>query len=249
MSSLGDISSWPARIRILALTIEVSQARIWAEEVRQDDCEDTEFAQSQLDERLYDVRRLLASLGPHSSSPIVAIANSFVHALASVSDKPSEGLWPESNNLRQIIHRELRVGLPPAPLDQRDWARRTDLIGGRSWIGHHARSCPAGWVPLLERAVSQAELCIDSAALSECQTNQIKEKFGTLRWYAGSDALLSVITDFAELASALTCLVCGAEGELRSDRSWMLTLCDKHDEVDRGSDPLALSRLAYPNDR
>src|SRR3546814_9584706 len=92
--------------------------------------------------------------------------------------------------------------------DGREWRRRTGLIATRSWIGGHAGSCPAGWVSLLERAVSQAERWVSRAALEECQTSQIKEKFGTLRWSVSSNELLPVFVDFTELASTITYRKC-----------------------------------------
>ncbi|MEO3430149.1 hypothetical protein AAFN88_14910 [Pelagibius sp. CAU 1746] len=243
---MEDISSCPDSIRVLALVIEVSQAQSWAEDIRQRDGDGREFEQDQLDLRLDNVRRLLLSVGPHSSNEIAAASHAFSDALADNNDVPPEGPWPESDNLKQVIRRELRADLLPAPQDWRDWARRVDFLAGRSWIGRHARSCPAGWLPLLERAVSQAEHWMDRAILEKYQTSQIKEKFGTLRWYVASNEVLSVIVDYAELASEFTCLACGAEGKLRGDRTWILTLCDAHDKLDREGNIHALSRLAYP---
>jgi hypothetical protein len=34
----------------------------------------------------------------------------------------------------------------------------------------------------------------------------------------------------AEAESRRTCIFCGAPGRLRRDRSWWLTLCDKHEQ-------------------
>ncbi|WP_205944716.1 hypothetical protein [Pelagibius litoralis] len=68
-----------------------------------------------------------------------------------------------------------------------------------------------------------------------------------MRWYVGSNEVLSVIVDYAELTSAFTCLACGAEGKLRSDKSWYLTLCDAHNKLGREGNIHALTRLAYPS--
>jgi hypothetical protein len=249
LSADHDIDGWPDGIQLLSLAIEVNQARAWAEGVRRRDGRDAAFDQRQLELRLHSVRRLLISLEPHGSNAMVAAAQGFANALAERGDKPPEGPWPESEHLIDVVRTELRAGLRPAPIDGEDWARRTEDLAKRSWIGGHAGSCPAGWLPLLERAVSEAEHWVGSAALENCRTSQIKEKFGTLRWYLGSNEPLSVIVDFAELTSECTCLACGAEGRLRTDRMWLLTLCDAHDELDRGDDRHALSRLAYPDVR
>lgn len=57
--------------------------------------------------------------------------------------------------------------------------------------------------------------------------SQIKEKFGTLRFYiyGGSDAIDKLI-DTAEDLSSVTCEQCGQSGELR-DNGWLFTLCDE----------------------
>lgn len=58
---------------------------------------------------------------------------------------------------------------------------------------------------------------------------QVKEKFGTLRFYTGPlpEGGRELIND-AEIASSETCEVCGCHGKLRYDRSWLKTLCDDH---------------------
>jgi len=62
---------------------------------------------------------------------------------------------------------------------------------------------------------------------------QVKEKFGTLRFYASCpegtnftkfDGLITT----AELASAITCERCGRPGTLRNRNGWYKTLCEKH---------------------
>jgi hypothetical protein len=57
---------------------------------------------------------------------------------------------------------------------------------------------------------------------------QVKEKFGTLRFYirAGTDEHYNYIR-FAENLSAVTCEDCGAPGKMRG-RGWYYTACDKH---------------------
>lgn len=58
---------------------------------------------------------------------------------------------------------------------------------------------------------------------------QVKEKFGTLRFYVDSatDAQYELITR-AEHKSESTCEVCGAPGKLDGSRSWIKTLCAEH---------------------
>jgi hypothetical protein len=61
---------------------------------------------------------------------------------------------------------------------------------------------------------------------------QIKEKFGTLRfYYHGGDEYIEGIVRMAESMSATTCEVCGAHGKQRGG-GWIRTLCDKHAQED-----------------
>jgi len=57
---------------------------------------------------------------------------------------------------------------------------------------------------------------------------QVKEKFGGLEFYVGMipDGGLDRINEARRL-SHTTCEVCGVPGELRTDRYWFKTLCDK----------------------
>lgn len=84
--------------------------------------------------------------------------------------------------------------------------------------------CSDGWYDILER------LCEDVYAMRP-KVMQIKEKFGTLRFYA------SFPSDYAEQGwerirqaeqeSAEICEICGEPGELRIIDGWRDTLCDK----------------------
>ena len=58
---------------------------------------------------------------------------------------------------------------------------------------------------------------------------QVKEKFGTLRFYidSGYGEIYDAI-DKAEKLSEITCEVCGEPGITRDNHGWYTTLCDKH---------------------
>lgn len=79
---------------------------------------------------------------------------------------------------------------------------------------------PPGWnalvTPLIERCKQEGASIF-----------QIKQKFGRLRFYAdGVSRELRDQIDEAERASATVCEDCGAPGTLRSNGSWLRTLCD-----------------------
>lgn len=57
---------------------------------------------------------------------------------------------------------------------------------------------------------------------------QVKEKFGTLRFYTnGSDGYCDGVLAMSESMSAVTCEVCGAPGKIYTD-GWHTALCPTH---------------------
>lgn len=69
---------------------------------------------------------------------------------------------------------------------------------------------------------------------------QVKEKFGTLRfYYSGGDDIVSGIVRMADSMSEVMCEECGAPGVTRSG-GWIRTLCDTHAE---GRDELVWKEL------
>lgn len=58
--------------------------------------------------------------------------------------------------------------------------------------------------------------------------SQVKEKYGTLRYYMGfQNTAMSNHIDIAERASEHTCEKCGEWGKIRGD-SWSYVACDEH---------------------
>lgn len=78
---------------------------------------------------------------------------------------------------------------------------------------------PAGR-PFSERSVP--------VVVQQVEALQVKEKFGTLRFYcSGGDDYTRGVLDMAEAMSGRTCERCGSPGKLRYD-GWARTLCDQH---------------------
>ena len=62
---------------------------------------------------------------------------------------------------------------------------------------------------------------------------QVKEKYGTLRFYVSSaPEWYFDLIDYYEEESSKICEQCGAVGKVRLDRGWILTLCDDCDKLD-----------------
>jgi len=67
-------------------------------------------------------------------------------------------------------------------------------------------------------------------ACPQVVADQIKEKFGTLRfYYHGGDDMVDGMVRMAESMSGVTCETCGNPGQMRNG-GWVRTLCDKHAE-------------------
>ena len=85
--------------------------------------------------------------------------------------------------------------------------------------------CGDGWYNILDN------LCGSIASYRDVDNviiDQIKEKFGTLRFYVtGGDAMVDGMIWMAEHMSGYTCEKCGNPGELRN-LPWLVTLCDEH---------------------
>ena len=91
-----------------------------------------------------------------------------------------------------------------------------------------------GWWPILESLCSQIQHHIDwknkqSEVVAQVTVNQIKEKFGGLRfYYSGGDDAIDGMVRMAESWAACSCETCGTPGE-RREGGWIRTLCNAHE--------------------
>jgi len=89
--------------------------------------------------------------------------------------------------------------------------------------------CGDGWEPLIRKACKAIE-AFNQTVLPDARVvaTQIKEKFGTLRFYVNYyyDAIEPALKE-AEKKSAKTCEECGKPGKLRG-KFWVYTACRKH---------------------
>ena len=81
-----------------------------------------------------------------------------------------------------------------------------------------------GWRPFVEKLIEDiAKIAPDT------EITQIKEKFGTLRFYCsgdGSDDIFELISK-AEQLSGITCEECGTTENVTTEGGWIKTLCKK----------------------
>lgn len=88
-----------------------------------------------------------------------------------------------------------------------------------------------GWRNLIEELCSSISEILEEDQ-KEVQIEQVKEKFGTLRFYIsrGSEKVYDLI-DEAEERSSKICSVCGNLGSVENSKgSWIRVLCDMHQE-------------------
>ncbi len=100
--------------------------------------------------------------------------------------------------------------------------------------------CGDGWFNIIDRLCANIQHYIDwqnkknhekHPVVEQVVAVQIKEKFGTLRfYYDGGDDTIGGMIRMAESMSAVTCEECGSPGHQRSG-GWIRTLCDKHEEA------------------
>ena len=100
--------------------------------------------------------------------------------------------------------------------------------------------CGDGWFNILDQLMSNIQHHIDwnnknfekgytqYKQVSQVTLDQVKEKFGTLRfYYTGGDDEISGMVRMAESMSSVVCEECGAPGQRRGG-GWIYTACDTH---------------------
>lgn len=97
-----------------------------------------------------------------------------------------------------------------------------------------------GWWPIIESLCINIQSHIDwwnlnrkdRPVVAQVVIEQIKEKFGGLRfYYQGGDDTIAGMVRMAESWADATCEQCGKPGVIRNG-NWIRTLCDEH-EADR----------------
>jgi hypothetical protein len=94
--------------------------------------------------------------------------------------------------------------------------------------------CGDGWIVLIDTLFSKIENHLrtcDADANKDFVIEQIKEKFGSLRFYAmNADMEIYEMINEAEAESSKTCDECGAAGVLSIRQRWYKTLCSSCQE-------------------
>lgn len=97
--------------------------------------------------------------------------------------------------------------------------------------------CGDGWFQILNQLMNNIQHHIDwknkdGEVVPQVVLDQVKEKFGTLRfYYTGGDDYISGLVTMAESMSGVTCEECGKPGTSTSG-GWIRTVCVEHGGVD-----------------
>ncbi len=93
--------------------------------------------------------------------------------------------------------------------------------------------CSDGWYNLIDELCDTIQSYIDMNSrpdnvIPQVVVEQVKEKFGTLRfYYQGGDRLIDGMVWFAESMSSRICEECGNPGT-RKGQGWIYTACEQH---------------------
>ena len=93
--------------------------------------------------------------------------------------------------------------------------------------------CGDGWFPLINQLMSNIQHHLDwknkdGEVVPQVVLDQVKEKFGTLRfYYTGGDDYVRGLVSMAEAMSEILCEECGKPGT-RTSGGWIKTACVEH---------------------
>jgi len=87
-----------------------------------------------------------------------------------------------------------------------------------------------GWEPLIRKTAEKIEAILVAMPENEREhstSSQVKEKFGTLRWYFGGETdEIDKLISAAEDESCKTCEECGTTENVTTKGGWVTTLCN-----------------------
>jgi hypothetical protein len=120
-------------------------------------------------------------------------------------------------------------------IDYEKFAQRMEKSYPKMYAGKYGGfAVGKGWWPIIERLSSNIQQHIEwknreTEVVPQVVVEQIKEKFGGLRfYYQGGDDNVAGMVRMAEAWADIACEDCGGIGKRRGG-GWVRTLCDVHE--------------------
>ena len=120
-------------------------------------------------------------------------------------------------------------------IDYETFAKRMEKSYPKMFQGKYGGfAVGKGWYPILERLCANIQQHIEwknreTEVVPQVVVEQIKEKFGGLRfYYQGGDDNVAGMVRMAEAWADVACEECGGIGKRRGG-GWVRTLCDLHE--------------------
>jgi len=86
----------------------------------------------------------------------------------------------------------------------------------------------SGWFHIIDKLCSCIQNYIDNNKKPQIVATQVKEKFGSLRFYfSGGDNLIDGMVWMAEHLSYYSCEDCGTTNKVGHTKGWIYTLCEE----------------------
>lgn len=120
-------------------------------------------------------------------------------------------------------------------IDYETFAKRMEKSYPKMYSGKYGGfAVGKGWYPIIERLSASIQQHIEfknrnEQVVEQVVVEQIKEKFGGLRfYYQGGDEYIHGLVSMAESWAGIACEECGGIGKRRGG-GWVRTLCDLHE--------------------
>jgi ribosomal protein L37AE/L43A len=143
---------------------------------------------------------------------------------------------PRGEKLRKFLSNKSRYAIQCGVYNSKALKDRlyVSLIKTKSWLFSKMHRCASRFFDFLVDAnIAYIELpsTCDKFRINHPRASQLKEKYGTLRFYmtSGTKEMFDICNE-AERKSAYVCEFCGAPGKLRRG-GWLLTLCNACNDV------------------
>lgn len=86
--------------------------------------------------------------------------------------------------------------------------------------------CGPGWYKIIEKLCADICAIIERDKLQDVYVTQIKEKYGTLRFYLNTETNeMSELVGKAAAESSITCEECGQPGKIIGNK-WLMVRCE-----------------------